>query len=214
MNGTRKWIRALRQYSLPVGLGLFNLFLIGLWLVVLAPQLDALDLEKRQLRASNINLRNQVQANTMALETIDENRLRFADLRQRGFIDRQDRLGATKLLERLRETHGLTSIYYEIAPETLYDDQATRATGFNIVSTRITVRMRGLFDADLLEFAQAIVDEFPGQVRTLSFSLLKINTPTAAILSALRKGELVNFVSGELTFEWNTLLPIVKKTSG
>ena len=214
MNGTRKWIRALRQYSLPVGLGLFNLFLAGLWLVVLAPQLDALDLEKRQLRASNINLRNKVEANTMALETIDENRLRFAGLRQRGFIDRQDRLGATKLLERLRETHGLTSIYYEIAPETLYDDQATRATGFNIISTRITVRMHGLFDADLLEFAQAIVDEFPGQVRTLSFSLLKINTPTAAILSALRKGELVNFVSGELTFEWNTLLPIVKKTSG
>ncbi len=214
MNDTRDWIRALRQNALPVGLGLLNLVLIGLWFAVLTPELDALDLEMRKLRANTINLHNQVDTNTVALETIDDNRLRFAGLRQRGFIDLQDRIGATKLLDRLREVHGLTSIYYEIAPETLYDDQATRATGFNIVSTRITVRMRGLFDADLLEFTQAIIDEFPGQVRPLSFSLLKLSVPTEAILSSLRKGELVNFVGGELTFEWNTLRPLAKNTSG
>ena len=214
MNDAREWISALRRYALPVGLGLLNLVLIGLWFAVLTPALDALDLDMRKLRANTINLRNQVDANTVALETIDDNRLRFAGLRQRGFIDHQNRMGATKLLDRLREVHGLTSIYYEIAPETLYDDRATRATGFNIVSTRVTVRMRGLFDADLLEFTQAIVDQFPGQVRPLSFSLLKLSAPTEATLSALRKGELVDFVGGELSFEWNTLRPIAKKTSG
>lgn len=214
MNDARDWIGALRRYSLPVGLGLLNLVLIGLWFAVLTPALDAFDLEMRKLRANNINLGNQIDTNTVALETIDDNRLRFAGLRQRGFIDHQNRMGATKLLDRLREVHGLTSIYYEIAPEALYDDRATRATGFNIVSTRITVRMRGLFDADLLEFTQAIIDEFPGQVRPLSFSLLKLSAPTEATLSALRKGELVDFIAGELTFEWNTLRPIAKKTSG
>ncbi len=211
MNGAKAWTRALRGYSQPVGLGLLNIALIGFWFAVLTPGLDALDLEMRKLRAVNVNLGNQVAINTLALETIDENRDRFTGLRKRGFIDPQNRLGATKLLDRLRQVHGLTSIYYEVAPETLSDD---RATGFNIVSTRVTVTMRGLFDADLLEFTQAIVDEFPGQVRPLSFSLLKLGAPTEATLRALREGQLVDFVGGELTFEWNTLRPIAKQTSG
>ncbi len=214
MKDAGDWLRVVRRYAMASSLGLINIALAGLWFAVLTPQLDALDLEKRKLRANNISLNNQFQINTDALETIDENRIKFASLRQRGFMDRQDRVGATKLLDRLREIHGLTSIYYEIAPEVLYDDRATRATGFNIVSTRIMVRMRGLFDADLLGFTQAIIDEFPGQVRPLSFSLLKLSAPNEATLGTLRKGELVDFVGGELTFEWNTLRPIVKNTSG
>lgn len=214
MNDLDKWMKTLRRFAMPVALGLLNTVLIGLWLAVLTPELDAADLEMRKFRAGNINLRNQIDTVTVDLESIDDNRIKFANLRERGFIDHQNRVGATKLLDRLREIHGLTSIYYEISPETLYDDQATRATGFNIVSTRITVRMRGLFDADLLEFTQSIIDEFPGQIRPLSFSLLKLSAPTEETLNALRKGEKVNFIGGELTFEWNTLRPIVKNTSG
>lgn len=214
MNDLDKWMKTLRRFAMPVALGLLNTVLIGLWLAVLTPELDAADLEMRKFRAGNISLRNQIDTVTVDLESIDDNRIKFANLRERGFIDHQNRVGATKLLDRLREIHGLTSIYYEISPETLYDDQATRATGFNIVSTRITVRMRGLFDADLLEFTQSIIDEFPGQIRPLSFSLLKLSAPTEETLNALRKGEKVNFIGGELTFEWNTLRPIVKNTSG
>lgn len=208
------WVRAMRGYALPAGLGLVNTVLVGLWFLVLTPMLDTLDLEMRSARAANINLRNQVDTNVQALEAIDENREIFNGLRKRGFVEPQDRLGVTKLLQRLRAVHGLTSIYYEVAPETFYDDQVTRATGFNIISTRVTVRMRGLFDADILEFSQAIIDEFPGQIRPLTFSLIKLSSPTEATLSLLRQGKLVDFVGGELMFEWNTLLPIEKKASG
>ena len=214
MKDVKVWARAKRGYTLPVGLGVINVVLIGFWFLVLTPTLDSLELDMRKVRAGNINLLNQVDTSTQALEAIDENREIYNGLRKRGFVEAQDRLGVTKLMDRLREIHGLTSIYYEVAPETLYDDRATRATGFNIISTRITVRMRALFDADILEFSQAIIDEFPGQIRPLSFSLLKLTAPTEATLSLLRAGRLVDFVSGELTFEWNTLRPIEKKTSG
>ncbi len=214
MKDVMVWVRAMRGYALPTVLGLVNTVLVGLWFLVLTPSLDTLDLEMRRTRAANINLRNQVDTNVQALEAIDANREIYNGLRKRGFIKLQDRLGVTKLLERLREVHGLTSISYEVAPETIYDDRATRATGFNIISTRVTVNMRGLFDADILEFSQAIIDEFPGQIRPLSFSLLKLSAPTEETLSLLRQGKLVDFVSGQLKFEWNTLLPIEKKTSG
>ncbi len=54
----------------------------------------------------------------------------------------------------------------------------------------------------------------PGQVRPLSFSLHKLAPPTEALLGALREGKLVDFVGGELVFEWNTLRPLVKKAEG
>ena len=214
MNRVMAWLRANRANSLPAGLGLFNAVLAGLWFAVLTPELESRDLEMRRLRAGNVSLRNQVDANTLALETIDENRERFIGLSKRGFLTPQNRLGATKFLDRLREVHGLTSIHYEVSPEILYDDRATQATGFNIVTTKIVVTMRGLFDADLLEFTQAIIDEFPGQVRPLEFSLLKLSAPTEATLSLLREGKLVDFVGGELRFEWNTLSPVEKKNNG
>lgn len=208
------WVRTLRTYALPAGLVLVNVMLLGLWFLVLAPEIDALDLEMRKVRAINTNLRNQIEVNTQALEAIDENREIFNGLRERGFVEVQDRLGVTKLLDRLREVHGLTSIYYEVSPESLADDRATQATGFNIISTRVKVTMRGLFDADILEFSQAIIDEFPGQIRPLSFSLVKLASPTETTLSLLREGNLVDFVGGELLFEWNTLQPIEKNAGG
>ena len=214
MNGVKEWIHTLRGYSLTLWLGLFNIILVGLWFGLLTPEVESLDLEFRRLKAANINFRNQVELNSQTLEAIDENRIKFSSLRERGFIDPQNRLGVTRLLDRLREVHGLTSIYYEIYPEVLYDDRATRATGFNIVSTQVKVLMRGLFDADLVEFTQAIIDEFPGQVRPLSFSLERLGEPTEKALRILRDGKLVDFIGGELTFEWNTLRPISKKTSG
>ena len=214
MRDVRELIHALRGYRLPVGLGLFNILLGGLWFGLLTPEMESLDLEFRQLKAANSNFRNQVDLSSQALEAIDENRIKFSSLRERGFIDPQNRLGVTRLLDRLREVHGLTSIYYEVSPEVLYDDRATRATGFNIVTTHVKVIMRGLYDADLVEFTQAIIDEFPGQVRPLTFSLAKLNEVTESELRILRDGKLVNFIGGELTFEWNTLRPISKKTSG
>ena len=214
MNKMMAWVRSMRGYALPTGLGVLNLVLIGFWFAVFTPMLDSNDLEMRKLRAHNISLRNQIDENTLALESIDENRERYAGLSKRGFLIPQDRLGATKFLDRLRKVHGLTSIYYQVSPETLYDDRATQATGFNIVTTRIVVTMRGLFDADILEFTQAVIDEFPGQVRPLNFSLSKLSAPTEKTLSLLREGKLVDFISGELTFEWNTLRPVEKKNSG
>ena len=188
MNSVLAWFRANRGYVLPAGLGLFNAILAGIWFAVLTPQLASLDLDMRRLRASNVVLRNQLDTKSLALETIDENRERYAGLSKRGFLTPQDRLGAAKFLDRLRQVHGLTSIYYEVSPEILYDDRATRATGFNIVTTRIVVTMRGLFDADILEFTQAVIDEFPGQVRPLNFSMFKLSAPTEATLSLLREG--------------------------
>ena len=205
---------ALRRIGLPVVLAVLNLALVALWLGVLAPLTEDFEFRKRAIHNANSGLRGQIDLTQRTLETMEVSFDRYAVLVAQGFLDAQDRRGATKLLDKLRAIHGLTSIQYEIAPEQVLDDPTTRKTGFAIVSTRITVKMRGLFDADLVEFAQAVIDEFPGQVRPLSFSLQRLAAPTEGALATLREGKLVDFVGGELVFEWNTLRPLVKQAEG
>ena len=205
---------ALRRVGLPVALAVLNLVLVVVWLGVLAPLVEDLEVSKRATQNANSSLRGQIDRTQRTLETMEVSLDRYAALVARGFLDPQDRRGATKLLDKLRGDHGLISISYEISPEQVFDDRTTRKTGFAIVSTRVTVEMRGLFDADLVEFAQAVIDEFPGQVRPLSFSLKKLAPPTEASLALLREGKLVEFVGGELVFEWNTLRPLVKQAEG
>ena len=205
---------ALRRVGLPVALAVVNLALVAVWLGVLAPLIEDFEFRKRATQNANSGLRSQIDLTQRTLETMEVSLDRYAELVARGFLDPQDRRGATKLLDKLRADHGLTSINYEIAPEKVLDDKTTRQTGFAIVSTRVTVKMLGLFDADLVEFAQAVIDEFPGQVRPLSFSLKKLAPPTEASLALLREGKLVEFVGGELVFEWNTLRPLVKQAEG
>ena len=205
---------AVRRVGLPVMLAVLNLVLVAVWLGVLAPLTEEFEFRKRATQNATNGLRSQVELTQRNLETMEVSRDRYAALVARGFLDPQDRRGATKLLDKLRADHGLTSIRYEIAPEQVLDDRTTRLTGFAIVSTRISVKMFGLFDADLVEFAQAVIDEFPGQVRPLSFLLQRLTTPTETSLAALREGKLVDFVGGELVFEWNTLRPLVKQAEG
>jgi hypothetical protein len=204
-------VDALRKAGMPVLLAIVNVVLLGLWLGVLAPLIEDSEFTKRATQNANAGLRGQVEKVGHWLATIDESRDRYAGLIDRGFLDPQNRLAVARQLDQLRGIHGLTSIHYQITPERVLDDRATRKTGFTIVSTRITVKMLGLFDADLVSFSQAVIDELPGQVRPLSLALQRLTVPTEQSLKALREGTLIDFVGGEFVFEWNTLRPLVKK---
>ncbi len=207
-------ISGVRKFGATAVLAAINVGLVGLWLGYLDPQVRELELRARSLRTMADSIRNVHSARAEEFERMKQSSSRYNSLLDRGFVSPQDRLGAAKLLEELRETHGLSSIQYEIAPEKLIDDRALRKTGHWIVSTRITVVMRAMFDANIIDFTQAVVERFPGQVRLLSLTLQQIARPTDANLEALRNGDVVDFAASKLVFEWNTLRPIEKKQQG
>ena len=207
-------ISGVRKFGAVGLLAAINAGLVGLWLGYLDPQVSELGLRSRSLRTMADGIRNAHSARAEEFERMNKNRDRYNDLLDSGFVSPQDRLGAAKLLEELRETHGLSSIQYEIAPEKLIDDQTLRKTGYWVVSTRITVLVQAMFDTNVIDFTQAVVDRFPGQVRVLSLTLQQLARPTAEILEALRNGDVVDFAASELVFEWNTLRPIETQQQG
>lgn len=201
-------ISGVRKFGAIGLLAAINAGLVGLWLGYLDPQVSELGLRSRSLRTMADNIRNAHSARAEEFERMKLSRSRYKNLLDRGFVSPQDRLGAAKLLEKLREAHGLSSIQYEIAPEKLIDDRALRKTGYWVVSTRIKVIMRAMFDTNVIDFTQGVVERFPGQVRVLSLTLEQLARPTAETLEALRNGDVVDFVASEMVFEWNTLRPI------
>ena len=207
-------ISGVRKFGAVGLLVAINAGLVGLWLGYLDPQVSELGLRSRSLRTTADGIRNAHGASADEFERMKKSRNRYNDLLDRGFVSPQDRLGAAKLLEELRETHGLSLIRYEISPEKLIDDRTLRDTGYWVVSTRITVFMQAMFDTNVIDFTQGVVERFPGQVRVLSLTLQQLARPTAETLEALRNGDVVDFAAGELVFEWNTLRPIETQQQG
>ena len=207
-------VSGVRKFGAVGLLAAINAGLVGLWLGYLDPQVSELGLRSRSLRTMADGIHNAHGARAEEFERMKKSRNRYNDLLDRGFVSPQDRLGAAKLLEELRETHGLSLIRYEIAPEKLIGDRTLRNTGYWVVSTRITVFMQAMFDTNVIDFAQGVVERFPGQVRVISLTLRQLARPTAEILEALRNGDAVDFAASELVFEWNTLRPIETQQQG
>lgn len=200
------------QVRLPVVLAALNVALLAVFFSYLEPLSSDLELRRNNMQNSSVRVRASLDVAAMELEKLAQSGDAYAKLLERGFLDPQDRLEASKLLDRLRKAYGLTSISYEIAPERTFDDPLVGNSGFTVASTTITITMDGLLDTDLIEFVRAVVDELPGQVRLVTLILERSSTPTDESLATLRDGRSVDLVTGEAVLEWRVLRPPAEKT--
>ena len=205
--------KTIGQVRLPVVLAALNVALLAVLLSYLLPLSGDLELRRNNLQNSSMRVRASLDVAAMELEKLAQSGDAYEKLLEGGFLEPQDRLEASKLLDRLREAYGLTSISYEIAPERTFDDPLARNSGFTVASTTISISMDGLLDTDLIEFVRAVVDELPGQVKLVTLILERSSTPTDESLAILRDGRSVDLVTGEAVLEWRVLRPPAEKTA-
>jgi len=170
----------------------------------LASEVNALQREARNLRDRLRNLANEVEA-------LERNREQYEKLLEHGFVAPQDRLRAARILDELRETYRLSTINYEITPEQVINDPVARNSGFEIVSTTVSVTMQGFLDTDLVRLAHAVVTAMPGQITLRSLSLRRSGAVTRDGLIAISRGNPAALVDGKLNFSWRTLRPLEQK---
>ncbi len=203
----------LGQIILPVLLAVLNAALAAVWLLYLEPEASDLKAELTTFERQTRQLRIVLSEKKDQLDSMEKMGDQYKALVGHGFLEPQDRLAASKLLDQLRAAYGLRAIQYQISPERVIDAPALRQKGFTIVSSTMTVTMSGLLDTDLIEFCRAVMDEFPGQVRLKLLSLTRQARPDDETLATLRDGQRVDFVVGEAVFEWRTLNPLDSKTA-
>lgn len=199
------WRKTAGQFILPILLAALNAVMLVALISFLQPMIDDLDLQYNRQQSQARQLQAKVRSTQRELDLLADSKATFERLLGDGFLDRQNRLAAAKTLERLRGAYGLAGLQYEIRPEARRGDLVPAGQDLSVISTEVSITMRGLLDTDLVAFARAVTDELPGQVRLKSLALQRARTPDEDGLQALRDGQWVSFVQGKAVFEWRTL---------
>jgi len=139
------------------------------------------------------------------LAYIEANRTEYEALLVRGLAAGQDRLAAARLLEQLRDRHGLHTVRYSFSPQRTAPLGEGRLAQMTLITTEVTIDMTGLTDVDLLAFVSAVTEGFSGDVRVVGLSLQRRFDAAPSLLARLRARERVDLVEGRLQLEWRAL---------
>jgi hypothetical protein len=198
------WPRALRTPLILLGL---NLAVAGLAAGVVYGYTDSQESLRNRLAGAMRNLNYQRASVVDDLAYLDANRAEYDALLERGLVGNQDRLAAAQLLEQLSQRHGLDGIRYSFSPEQTAPLGTGRLAPMTLLTTAVVVDMTGLTDVDLLGFARAVADRFPGDVRITALDLERRQAVDRDLLGRTRAGERVVLVEGRLQFDWRMVRP-------
>jgi hypothetical protein len=199
---TGRWRRALRIPLVLLGLNLIGGVLVAA--VVYGYAGDQASLRDR-LAAAMHSLNHERATVDEDLAYIVANQAAYEALLARGLVAEQDRLAAARLLEQLRDRHGLHVVRYSFSPQReapLGEGQLAQIT---VLTTEVSIDMTGVTDLDLLAFVDSVTDSFSGDVRVVGLSLQRRFDAVPSLLARLRAKERVDVVEGRLQLEWRAL---------
>jgi hypothetical protein len=199
---TGRWRRALRIPLILLGVNLIGgLIAAGIVYGYAGSQASLRD----RLAAAMHSLNHERATVDEDLAYIEANQAAYDALLARGLVAEQDRLAAARLLEQLRDRHGLHVVRYSFSPQREAALGEGRLAQMTLLTTEVTIDMTGLVDLDLLAFASAVAEGFSGDVRVVGLSLQRRFDAGPGLLARLRARERVDVVEGRLQLEWRTL---------
>jgi hypothetical protein len=199
---TGRWRRALRIPLILLGLNLIGGLLVAAVVYGYAGGQASL---RDRLAAAMHSLNHERATVDEDLAYIEANQPAYEALLARGLVAEQDRLAAARLLEQLRDRHGLHVVRYSFSPQReapLGEGQLAQIT---VLTTEVSIDMTGVTDLDLLAFVDSVTDSFSGDVRVVGLSLQRRFDAVPSLLARLRAKERVDVVEGRLQLEWRAL---------
>jgi hypothetical protein len=199
---TGPWRRALR-----IPLILLSINLIGGILAagVVSGYVGSQESLRDRLAAAIDSLNHERATVDEDLAYIEANQAAYEALLARGLVVGQDRLAAARLLEQLRDRHGLHVVRYSFSPQREAPLGQGRLGQMTLLTTEVTIDMTGVTDLDLLAFVSSVTDGLSGDVRVVGLSLQRRFDATPGLLVRLRARERVDVVEGRLQLEWRAL---------
>jgi hypothetical protein len=199
---TGRWRRALRIPLILLGLNLIGGVLVAALVFGYAGGQASL---RDRLAAAMHSLNHERATVDEDLAYIEAHQGAYEALLAGGLVAEQDRLAAARLLEQLRDRHGLHVVRYSFSPRREAPLGQGRLAQMTLLTTEVTVDMTGVTDLDLLAFVNSVGDSFSGDVRVVGLSLQRRFDAAPSLLARLRAGERVDMVEGRLQFEWRVL---------
>ncbi len=173
-----------------------------LWFV---PQQEASKTAFAKTEQDKLALQNQIVELPKKYAQMKANEDAYDALRLRGFFTMQDRIQFKQILNDLRTSSGVRQVAYDIKPQQIIENKALVNTDKQLLSSDVTVTLKGLTDLEMRSFVHVLQDAILG-FSTISRQSFKRDAElNDANLIKLGNGEPVDFIQSEYTFSWYTL---------
>jgi hypothetical protein len=146
---------------------------------------------------------NELPERHKALKINDD---KYVSLMMKGLFADQDRIEARAKIDKLRGQSGLRGVEYKIEPQKKIDDAAIAGINGQIVLTEIGVQIKSLTDREMRAFIDNMREEFSGLVMVKDIKFERSNPVSDENLLKLTKKEPVDFVTGNVSFEWYSMI--------
>jgi hypothetical protein len=199
---TDRWRRALRIPLILLAINLFGGILAAGVIYGYAGNQASL---RDRLAAAMYSLNHERATVDEDMAYIEAHQAEYEALLARGLVAEQDRLAAARLLEQLRDRHGLHAVRYSFSPQREAPLGEGRLAQMTLLTTEVIIDISGVTDLDLLAFVTSVTDGFSGDVRVVGLNLQRRFDAEPGLLARLRASERVDVVEGRLQLEWRTL---------
>lgn len=179
------------------------------YLTVLQPMLDDAQQQLATVDGQVSQLRNKLTTAQQDVAFVTENLEKYQAISEKGLFHTQDRFMADRLLQELREKSGMEPFNFRISDMTDIPSADAQAMGYRLVSSRVSIdRATATLDTSFYTFVQELTSSFPGYVAVRDLKLRRQVAYDARALKDIADGKTVNFINGDIIFDWMTLTPV------
>lgn len=183
------------------------------WQKILLPKHTELTSEIARVQSERSKLQKEITELPIQHALLEETEKRYTILKDRGFFVNQDRIVARTRMDTVRAASKLHGISYKIEPQKKVENSTFTSTTDEVVLSEVSVEMRGLTDAEALNFIERMQTEFSGLVVLKEVELKRENEVTPENLQKISKGESFDFITGKASFDWYSIIPISSTVS-
>lgn len=184
-----------------------NLAVLAGYFMVLAPQMEDIQMQLRTADAQIFELSGKISNIKKDMVFLKENMPRYQALRDHGLFQEQDRFLVNRVLGDIRVKNNLSGLSFTIQDVREMPNKDADAIGYRLSRSRVDITIISvLFDRDIYGFMQDISNALPGHVYIKDFTVKRVAEVNEANLKSIADGASIGFVNSNFSFDWLTLL--------
>ncbi len=185
-----------------------NAILAGLYFFVLEPMQVSAQSKLSSTQAGISDFQRKIQGIKKDVETYKVNLPIYEGLQATGFTMEQDRFEMGRTLEAVQKAANVAGFAYTIDDIRTVNNTNADAAQMKLLASRIKLDKLGVVtDADFFNLLEALLHDFPAQLRLDSFNIQRSGVVNADALQKISSGGNVNLITADAAFDWLTLVP-------
>lgn len=179
----------------------------GFYFVLLLPQVSASDRTLRTIRGDVSGMESQTQNLKRAYEEFQLNQSDYDRIVAVDFFNTQDRLQIRDRFIKMKQDSGVMNARYEFSPAQLERNAEIEAAGYRIMKSEIYLTIDAADDMSVYKFLYALVNEFPGRVNVVNFSVTRENKGLSTdMYKQILGGPMPSLLIATVKAEWRSIV--------